>query len=78
MDEGSLQPDILSDNIDALGNFGCCNWAAGVQKQFATLGLSSIFRWVLTPCHLSKAELGGSRCTRCLRCLGQDICADAQ
>ncbi len=35
MDEGSLHPDILSDNIhDALGNPGCCNWAAGVQKQF--------------------------------------------
>ncbi len=43
MDEGSLHPDILSDNIhDALGNPGCCNWAAGVQKPFAS-------RWV---CHL--------------------------
>ncbi len=29
MDEGSLHPDILSDNIrDALDNPGCCNWAA--------------------------------------------------
>ncbi len=44
MDEGSLHPDILSDNIhDALGNPGCCNWAAGVQKQFASLGVPSPF-----------------------------------
>ena len=42
MDEGSLHPDILSDNIhDALGNPGCCSWAAGVQKQFASLGVPS-------------------------------------
>ncbi len=40
MDEGSLHPDILSDNIhDALGKSGCCNWAAGIQKQFASLGV---------------------------------------
>ncbi len=44
MDEGSLHPDVLSDNIhDALGNPGCCNWAAGVQKQFASLGVPSPF-----------------------------------
>ncbi len=44
MDEGSLHPDILSDNIhDALGNPRCCNWAAGVQKQFASLGVPSPF-----------------------------------
>ncbi len=44
MDEGSLHPDILSDNIhDALGNPGCCNWAAGIQKQFAILGVPSPF-----------------------------------
>ena len=44
MDEGSLDPDILSDNIhDALGNPGCCNWAAGIQKQFASLGVPSPF-----------------------------------
>ena len=44
MDEGSLHPDILSDNIhDALGNPRCCNWAAGVQKQFASLGVPSSF-----------------------------------
>ncbi len=44
MDEGSLHPDILSDNIhDALRNPGCCNWAAGVQKQFASLGVPSPF-----------------------------------
>ncbi len=44
MDEGSLHPDILSDNIhDALGNPGCCNWAAGIQKQFASLGVPSPF-----------------------------------
>ncbi len=42
MDEGSLHPDILSDNIhDALGNPECCNWAAGLQKQSASLGLPS-------------------------------------
>ena len=42
MDEGSLHPDILSDNIhDALGNPGCCNWAAGIQRQFASLGVPS-------------------------------------
>ncbi len=35
---------ILSDNIhDALCNPGCCNWAAGVQKQFASLGVPSPF-----------------------------------
>ncbi len=44
MDEGSLHPDILSDNFhDALGNPGCCNWAAGVQRQFASLGVPSPF-----------------------------------
>ena len=44
MDEGSLHPDILSDNIhDALGSPGCCNWAAGIQKQFASLGVPSPF-----------------------------------
>ncbi len=44
MDGGSLHPDILSDNIhDALCNPGCCNWAAGVQKQFASLGVPSPF-----------------------------------
>ncbi len=42
MDEGSLHPDNLSDNIhDALGNPGCCNWAAGLQNQFAGLGMPS-------------------------------------
>ncbi len=42
MDEGNLHPDILSDNIhDALGNPRCCNWAAGIQKQFASLGVLS-------------------------------------
>ncbi len=47
LDKGSLHPDILSDNIhDALGNPdlpGCCNWAAGIQKQFASLGGPSQF-----------------------------------
>ncbi len=43
-DEGSLHPDILSDNIhDALSNPGCCNWAAGVEKQFASLCVPSPF-----------------------------------
>ncbi len=37
MAEGSLHPDVLSDNIhDALGNAGCC-WAAGIQNQYASL-----------------------------------------
>ncbi len=45
MDEGSLHPDILSDNInDALGNPGCSNRAAGVQNL-----LSSLQVWA---CHL--------------------------
>ncbi len=44
MDDGSLHPDVLSDSIhDALGNPGCCNWAAGIQKQFASLGVPSPF-----------------------------------
>ncbi len=35
--DSKLHPDILSDNIhDALCNPGCCNWAAGVRKQFAS------------------------------------------
>ncbi len=36
----------LNDNIhDALGSPGCacCDWAAGVQKQFGTLGVLSPF-----------------------------------
>ncbi len=44
MDEGSLHPEILNDIIhDAFGNPGCCNWAAGIQKQFASLGVPSPF-----------------------------------
>ncbi len=40
--EGSLPPDILSDNNHAdLGNPGCCSWAAGFQKQYASLGMTS-------------------------------------
>ncbi len=40
MDEGSLYPDMLSYNIhDSLGNPGCCNWAAGIRDQFASLGV---------------------------------------
>ncbi len=40
VDEGSLHPNILRDNIhDALGNPGCCNWAAGIHEQFASLGV---------------------------------------
>ena len=44
-DESSVHPDILSDNIhDApSGSPGCCNRAAGVQKQFACLGMPSPF-----------------------------------
>ncbi len=43
-DEGSLDPDIMSGNIhDTLGNPGCCNSAAGIQKQFASLGVPSPF-----------------------------------
>ena len=48
MIEGSLHPvhpDILSDNIhDAPGSPACCNWAAGVQKHFASLGVPSVFQ----------------------------------
>ncbi len=44
MAEGSLHRDILDDNLrDALGNPGCCNWAAGVQKRYASLGMASPF-----------------------------------
>ncbi len=44
MAEGSLHPDILSDNNhDAHDNPGCYNWAAGVQKQYARLGMTSPF-----------------------------------
>ncbi len=45
--EGSLHPDILSDSIhDALGNPGCCNWLAGVQRQLQVwLHDISIRRW---------------------------------
>ncbi len=43
-DEGSLHPDILPDSIhDALVNAGCWIWAAGIQKQFASLDLASPF-----------------------------------
>ncbi len=42
MAEDSLLPDSLSDNIhDGLGNPGCYDWAAGVQKQHAHLGMTS-------------------------------------
>ncbi len=35
---------MLSDTIhDALSNPGCCNWAAGMLKQFASLGTPSPF-----------------------------------
>ncbi len=41
MIEGNLHPYILSDNIhDALGSPGCCNWAAGHQIQYASLGVA--------------------------------------
>ncbi len=44
MDGWSLYPAILSDNIhDALGDSGCCNWAARKQKHFASLGVPSPF-----------------------------------
>ncbi len=52
MDEGNLHPDLLRDNShDALGNLGCCNWAAGVQKQVAGLGVASPYGLdVASPC----------------------------
>jgi len=44
MPEGGLHLDILSDNIhDALQNPSVGNWASGVQKQFASLGMVSPF-----------------------------------
>ncbi len=44
MAEGSLHHDALSDNIhDALGDPGWIlgNWAAGIQEQYASLGMMS-------------------------------------
>ncbi len=39
--EGSLHRGILGDNVrDAQGNPGCCNWAAGVQRQYASLSMA--------------------------------------
>ncbi len=44
VEEGSLHPDILSDNIhDASGHPGFGNWAAGIQDQFGSLGMPSPF-----------------------------------
>ncbi len=44
MAEDSLHLDILGDNIhDALGNPGCCYWAAGIQEQSANLGVTFPF-----------------------------------
>ncbi len=40
MAEGSLHGDNLSDICDALGSPRRCNWAAGVQKQYAILGMA--------------------------------------
>ncbi len=44
MAKARLHPDILSHKIhNALGNPGCCSWAAGVQKQYSSLGMTSPF-----------------------------------
>ncbi len=44
MDKGSLHRDILGDNIHgALDNPGCCNGAAGFQKQLASFGVPCPF-----------------------------------
>ncbi len=42
MAEGRGHPDVLSDSIhDAPGNPGCCKWAAGCQKRYASSGTTS-------------------------------------
>ncbi len=42
MEDSSLHPDICSDNIhDALGDPERNIWADGVQKQYASLGMTS-------------------------------------
>ncbi len=42
--EGSLHLDILRDNIaDAKGPLPCANWAQGIDRQFASLGIASPF-----------------------------------
>ena len=44
MSSDSLHADILSDNInDALHGASSHNWAAGIQKHYAHLGLASPF-----------------------------------
>ncbi len=44
MSEGSLHADILKDNIhDAEHSPLVANWAGGVRKQFADLGMASHF-----------------------------------
>ena len=44
LDAGSLHARILLDNIhDAQANPVCGNWAAGVQKQYSSLGMPSPF-----------------------------------
>ncbi len=44
MPEGSLHADILNDNVlDAVQSPSIDNWAAGVQRQYVSLGLPSPF-----------------------------------
>ena len=44
LSDGSLHADILSDNInDALHGASPRNWAAGIQRHYAHLGLASPF-----------------------------------
>ncbi len=53
INEGSLHPALLSDNNhDDLGNPRCCNWAAGVQMQLASLRVRavSVLRWPCAQC----------------------------
>ena len=69
MDEGSVHPDILGDNIhDALGGPGCCNWAAGSSLQVWACHLPfqvAVFAMLITllfarPCWPETCLCGGA------------------
>ncbi len=62
MDEGSLHPDILSDNIhDALGNPGCCNWAAALHLPFQVAVYAMLITLLFArPCRPETCLCGGA------------------